>query len=158
MGLPASGKSYVGKQLANKLAMPFIDLDEAIEAHTGQSISAIFSTHGEVYFRTLEAELVRTLTNTTPTFVMACGGGTPCYHNTLNFLKQNGLVIYLATPLATIIENLKNDTTQRPLLTNQNPIEVLQNLLVQRQAFYAQAHLTVNSSKGLVSLLQSVDG
>ena len=89
-----SGKSAVGKILASRIGVQFIDLDSFIESHEGISISEIFSSRGEVYFRKKEGELLEDIVTTNTEFVLSTGGGTPCYGSNMNFIKEHTNAIY----------------------------------------------------------------
>ena len=84
------GKTHWGKLLSAKLAMPFFDLDEKIEEHEGRTIAEIFAKEGEEYFRLLEKDVLHLLTESHEGFVMATGGGTPCFYNNIDYLKKTG--------------------------------------------------------------------
>lgn len=144
VGLPGSGKSFLGKKLAEEAKIPFIDLDQAIEQEAGVSVSKIFSEKGEDYFRNLEAAVLRQQSKT-PDFVMACGGGTPCFHDNMKFINESGESIFLNIPVAEIVKRLNAMEKQtRPLLADTSP-ESLENkvkaLLQKRLSFYTQAAL-----------------
>lgn len=147
IGLPGSGKSFLGKQLADELNLPFIDLDEVIERGAGISVSKIFSDQGEEHFRKLEAQMLRRQSET-PEFVMACGGGTPCFHNNVQFMNETGQCIFLNVPVTEIVTRLNaTERNSRPLLADtENALleEKLTQLFEQRKPFYEQAAVTIN--------------
>ena len=87
------------------MELPFIDLDDAIEAKEGKKISAIFSEKGEDYFRKVEADELRSQSKA-KNFVMATGGGVPCFHNNIQFMNEEGMSIFLNTPLTTIVSRI----------------------------------------------------
>jgi shikimate kinase len=160
IGLPGSGKSFLGKQLAEQAKVPFIDLDNTIEQEVGVSISEIFSDKGEEYFRSLEAVVLRHNSLETD-FVMACGGGTPCFHDNMRFMNTSGKTIFLDTPISEIISRLNTSEQQnRPLLAGTKPErleEKLNELLEKRISFYSQASITVTdqtSPEQILSLLK----
>lgn len=149
IGLPGSGKSFLGKQLADELNLPFIDLDEAIEREAGISVSKIFSDQGEEHFRRLEAQTLRSQSET-PEFVMACGGGTPCFHDNVQFMNETGQCIFLNVPVAEIVARLNSsEKNSRPLLAdtgNELLEDKLTRLLEQRKSFYEQAAVVVKKT------------
>ena len=159
IGLPGSGKSFLGKQLAEQAKVPFIDLDNTIEQEVGVSISEIFSDKGEEYFRGLEAVVLRHSSLETD-FVMACGGGAPCFHDNMKFMNTSGKTIFLNTPISEIISRLNTSEQQnRPLLAGTKPEQLdekLKHLLAKRVSFYSQAHFTINqaSPSEILSLLK----
>lgn len=142
IGFTAAGKTTFGKQLAEQLQVPFYDLDEEIEKKEGKTIPDIFRLKGEEVFRELEAKTLRELP-LKEGVVIACGGGTPCFHNNLNYLKENGTVIYLKkTPVQILQQLSQTEIEKRPLLKNKSPEEIEQwiiETLAQREVFYLQA-------------------
>ncbi len=156
VGLPGSGKSSFGKQLASEAKLPFIDLDQVIEQESGMAVSRIFSEKGEDYFRNLEAVTLRQQSKK-PEFVMACGGGTPCFNNNMKFINGTGKSIFLNTPITEIISRLNSTEQQlRPLLLEdrqQSLEEKLKALTEKRLSFYQQANLIVDNSVSATEVL-----
>lgn len=150
IGLPGSGKSFHGKQLADELDLPFIDLDTIIEQETDTSITKLFSEKGEDYFRSLEATVLRQQSKRS-VFVMACGGGTPCFHNNMKFINESGKSIFLNTPVSEIAKRLTAEEKNiRPLLADgdpEKPEDKLNALLEERIPFYRQAHITTTGAR-----------
>ena len=87
IGFMGSGKTHWGKELSKKMSIPFFDLDEKIVEHEDKSIVQIFAEEGEEYFRLLEKDVLHLLTESHETFVMACGGGTPCFFNNIDYFS-----------------------------------------------------------------------
>lgn len=147
VGMPGSGKSTVGKQLAAHLAIPFVDLDTEIEKAEEKKIPDIFSEEGEEYFRRIESTLLHSWANSNKDFVMATGGGAPCHHKGMEIINKTGKSIFLNIPVAEILERLKNNH-DRPLLAGdlltreQKLIEIAKV----RLPFYKQAHLIVDTA------------
>lgn len=146
IGLPGSGKSFLGKLLADEAKLPFIDLDQEIEQEAGVPIRKIFSEKGEVYFRSLEAVALRQQSKAAE-FVMACGGGTPCFHENMKFIHSSGKSIFLNPPLTEIINRFNTEEKEnRPLLSGTSPEQLeekLKMLLSKRISFYTQANITL---------------
>src|SRR5688572_4732227 len=118
IGLLGSGKSVLGKELSNLLRIPFIDLDDVLEAQEGMKVSEIFSTKGEDQFRIMEAAALREQ-SIQKEFVMATGGGTPCFHDNMSFINKTGTSVFLDTPVSEIVKRLKGEQRKiRPLLAN----------------------------------------
>lgn len=132
IGLPASGKTTVGRQLARRLDMPFFDCDEAIEAAAGCSVSDIFARHGEAYFRELEHRTLETLCRK-ESCVIATGGGAVLREDNRLLLQRSGTVFWLDRPLADIMST--DFQTGRPLLTVGR--KALERLAAERRALYA---------------------
>jgi shikimate kinase len=141
IGMMGSGKSTIGKQLARLMGWPFIDLDRLIEAERGVSITTLFAHQGEYRFRMLErAALLQILEEPGPKIV-ACGGGTPCFFDNLERMKEVGWVIYIETPLSVLMPRIVANAARRPLLEGANPAQKLEELLAQRERWYLQAHV-----------------
>lgn len=132
IGLPASGKTTVGRQLARRLDMPFFDCDEAIEAAAGCSVSDIFARYGESYFRQLEHRTLETLCRKEGC-VIATGGGAVLREDNRLLLRCSGTVFWLDRPLADIMST--DFQTGRPLLTAGR--KTLERLAAERRALYA---------------------
>ncbi|MEM8967400.1 MAG: shikimate kinase, partial [Bacteroidota bacterium] len=102
VGLPGSGKSTLGKQLAEKLDLPFIDLDDIIEAEARQPIRKIFARQGEDYFRRLEQKTLLDTISQNSDFVMATGGGATCFFDNMQKMNDAGTTIFVDTPITEI--------------------------------------------------------
>lgn len=132
IGLPASGKTTVGRQLARRLDMPFFDCDEAIGAAAGCSVSDIFARYGESYFRQLEHRTLETLCRKEGC-VIATGGGAVLREDNRLLLQRSGTVFWLDRPLADIMST--DFQTGRPLLAAGR--KALERLAAERWALYA---------------------
>lgn len=142
IGMPYAGKSYWGKLLAGHYGVPFTDLDNLIERTSGRTISDIFSQSGEDTFRALEHQCLKDLlTMATAPLVVACGGGTPCFFNNMDLMKQTGTVVWLNASIPYLLKNAASATTVRPLLAqNEDPAARLEQLLSTRKEYYSRAH------------------
>lgn len=150
VGFMGSGKSTVGRLLAKELAVDFIDSDEVISSQEGMSVSAIFDTKGEAYFRQKEVEFVNGLSAMKPS-VIAVGGGLPCFENNLELLKAAGKVYYLNVSVMTLVKRLQNEKSSRPLLANLEDKELSNfvfDKLIERTAFYRKAHHIIPNELG----------
>lgn len=148
VGMPGSGKSTVGKQLSSNLNLNFIDLDEEIEKAEGKKVKEIFSVKGEDYFREAESRLLHRVIGTEDNFVLATGGGAPCFHNGMDSINQHGVSIFLDVPMDELVTRVENDLN-RPLLQTENKEELKIKLTAIRSSrllCYQQAHVIVNSS------------
>lgn len=158
IGLPGSGKSFLGKQLAAEAHIPFIDLDQVIEQEAGVSVNRIFAEKGEAYFRNLEAAALRQQSKT-PEFVMACGGGTACFHDNMKFINESGKSIFLNISVTEIVKRITSEEKQnRPLLAGgkEELEDKLKSLLGKRIFFYNQAILTLAGDVSVAEILRLV--
>lgn len=147
LGYMGSGKSVIGKLVAERLQIPFYDLDDLIENRLQMSISEIFKQKGEIYFRKVEHELFNELIQNKATFVLSLGGGTPCYaNNHLQFAGENTASIYLNASIETLYTRLFPERFKRPLIANLKEDEFKEYIakhLFDRSYFYNQASLRV---------------
>lgn len=149
IGLPGSGKSTLGRELATRLTVPFVDLDQAIEKNTGKKISNIFQEQGEDAFRKLEHDqLIKSIADESD-FVMATGGGAPCYHNNMDIINRAGTSIFLDVSVKHLAKRLRQmEAGSRPLLATEagmTLIERLEQLRSQRLHFYQEATHCITS-------------
>lgn len=144
IGMMGAGKTTVGQILATRLNYRFFDTDAVIEQATGRSISNIFATDGEAAFRQVESQVLAELSTYTK-LVIATGGGIVLQQMNWSYLRH-GLMIWLDVPVEQLYDRLKTDTS-RPLLQQENPQHILQTLLDQRHALYAQADLHIRIGK-----------
>jgi shikimate kinase len=141
VGFMGSGKTTIGRALADRIARDFIDLDQMIVDRAGISIPEIFSNFGEDHFRVLEREALRSLSNCSPA-VVALGGGAFISEENRKIIAEQGTSIWLDCSLDKILERLGSDTT-RPLFANRTQ-EQLAELLASRTAAYSQADLHID--------------
>lgn len=157
LGYMGCGKSTIAKLLANKLNLPYLDLDEIIEKRTNSSVNKLFSEKGELYFRKLEHEIFSELMKNPDRFVLSLGGGTPCYANNHELLKgENVFSIYLSGAIATLYGRLKNENENRPLIANKSEEEMKEFIaknLFDRSYYYNQAQYKVTIDEKTVGEL-----
>lgn len=148
IGLPGCGKSTLGKQLADALHLPFIDLDQYIEKNTGQLVKDIFKNKGEEFFRRRESESLRQLCETESKFVIATGGGAPVFYENMKLMNEHGITIFLDVPAREIVNRIqKTNMEERPLLARLAPDELkdqIEFLRSQRITFYNQSAFKVS--------------
>lgn len=135
IGYMGCGKSTIGKEMSEILNMKFIDTDAWIEERQGITISEIFATKGEIFFRDLETTTLQELLEEKETMVISVGGGLPLREENRKLLQQLGRIIYLKAEPETIYNRVKGDTT-RPLLQTGNPMERIREMLGQREEKY----------------------
>jgi shikimate kinase len=144
-GFMATGKTAVGKLLAEKLGCKFVDTDQQIERFTRKTITQIFAEEGEAAFRRLEKELLHWLIHYDKA-VISIGGGMIVNKENLKTLKQMGKIICLAAEPEVILARVKNET-HRPLLHTPNPLARIKKLLASRKRYYSQADYTIDTSQ-----------
>ena len=143
VGMMGAGKSSVGRRLAARLGITFVDADTEIEAAAGMSIADIFAGHGEAYFRSGEARVIARLLEGGPQ-VMATGGGAMMNPGTRALIHEKGVSIWLDADYEVLLRRVKR-RTDRPMLKTVDPAETLRRLLDERRPVYAQADLTIRS-------------
>jgi len=160
VGLPGSGKSTLGKQLAEQLGLPFIDLDDAIEAEVDQPIRNIFAQQGEDYFRELERKILLHTIAQNDTFVMATGGGAPCFFDNMQYMNQVGITIFADTPIEVIVKRMQQEgVAVRPLLHEldaDNFADDYYQKFSYRLPYYRQAQVTVTPEDRLDYILSKL--
>lgn len=153
VGLMGVGKSAVGRGLAHRLKLPFVDADAEIEKAANRSVNDIFSEFGEAAFRDGERRVIARLLEQSPQ-VLATGGGAFMNAETRELIAARGISVWLRADLETLFERVSRRDT-RPLLKNKDPKAVLQQLMATRDPFYAQADLQVESRN--VPVARTVD-
>jgi len=159
MGFMSSGKSSLGKKLSRQLDRTFIDLDQQIETQAGRSIPELFASEGEQAFRAFEAEQLRNISEADQEMVISLGGGTPCFHHNLDYLKAQGTSIYLRVSEEILIGRLRQNKTQRPLITelsDEQIAEFVRKELKLREPFYLQADYILASDNPKVESLMEL--
>jgi shikimate kinase len=144
VGMPGSGKSTLGRILAEQLAISFYDLDTEIEDIQGRSITDIFSNEGEEVFRRIEAATLLKIIDQNVDFVMATGGGTPCFYDGMKVMQRSGSTIYLDTPLEVLVARTKKKL-HRPLLGD-HPEGKIKEIFTAREECYAQANFRLDTA------------
>ena len=142
-----SGKTFWGKRLSEKLHIPFFDLDEKITESTSMSINEIFAREGEEFFRHAEKNALHDITEINETFVMACGGGTPCYFNNIDYMNRSGTTVWISTSIEKLFERLIKERNERPLLKNLTDDQIKSFIIKKfsdRKIFYEQADVVID--------------
>ena len=141
-----AGKTTIGEQLAKLYNINFIDTDREIENLSNKSISDIFKEDGEIQFRKLETETLKT---TTKGKIVACGGGLPAYNNNMEFIRKAGISIYLKSSKDVIFSRLSSKSKKRPLIQNKSDEELrvfIAKEINEREKFYLLANHTIDTS------------
>lgn len=157
IGMPGSGKSTLGRPVAEILGLPFIDLDTQIEERERKSIKDIFITQGEDYFRQTESQLLREWAGSEKSFVMATGGGAPCFYGGIDVINETGISIFLDVPVEELLRRVSKNQ-DRPLLTAKDVDEQesrIRTLFEKRIATYNQAKIILKNAS-LKSVLDAL--
>jgi shikimate kinase len=162
VGMMGVGKSSIGRRLAARLGVPFVDADAEIEKAAGMSIADIFARHGEAYFRSGEARVIARLLESGPQ-VLASGGGAVMNADTCAAIKARGVSVWLRAEIDVLMRRIAKRKHERPMLQTDDPSETLRQLLIAREPAYAQADLTVQSREGphdaiVAEIMRAVSG
>lgn len=150
-GYMGSGKTRVGRLLAQKTGRDFLDLDHVISEEEHKTIPQIFETSGEIYFRRKETEVLKRLLDSNESFILALGGGTPCYGKNLQLMKEAPAIklIYLQTGLQELKKRLLEERDSRPLIKHLETPEVLEDFirkhLFERSFYYNQSEMIIST-------------
>ena len=146
VGLMGAGKSAIGRRIAQRLGLPFVDADAEIERAAGQTIEEIFATHGEAYFRDGERRVIARLLGE-PVHVLSTGGGAFMDPETRRLIAERGISVWLRAELEVLLRRTSR-RSNRPLLKGRDPAEVLIKLMELRYPVYAQADIVIESTDG----------
>lgn len=158
IGFMGAGKSVVGKRLARRLGLNFTDLDIEIESKEGKTIAEIFEQEGEDRFRELESQYLRQIPKGSVE-IIAAGGGTPCFHNNMEYMNENGVTIYLEVSVKKLSVRLKSEVGHRPLLAKKSEDELksfIASKLKERKAFYQQSQFVCHADAPIDDLEESL--
>jgi shikimate kinase len=147
IGFMGAGKSSLGKGLAAELGLKFIDLDKEIEKHFGKDVAAIFASEGEDVFRDTESQKLAEAIEGDD-FVLATGGGTPCFGDNMEQMNESGTTIYLKMSTDHLVQRLEPESDTRPLLDGKKGHELwtlVHELLQEREPDYLRAHYKVKA-------------
>ncbi len=157
VGLPGSGKSTFGKQLASAMKVDFFDLDQLIEAKMGQSIPDIFLIQGEEAFRKIESKILQETLEREESLVLASGGGAPCFHDNMAIINRLSTSVYLDLPLDSISSRLSNSrNSTRPMFVGKDRDGIknkLLELIEVRREFYEQSKIKLSGEDFSAELL-----
>ena len=146
-GMMGSGKSIIGKKLANKINFNFVDTDNLIEEKVGKSITEIFTENGESYFRKIEEKIIINILKK-KNYVISLGGGSIINNNIRRIIKNNSYNIYLNVNIDILVKRLIS-SKKRPLIKNKDINDTLINLFNKRKKFYQKADLILNNENNI---------
>jgi shikimate kinase len=160
IGMMGSGKSYWTKKIAKWIKSAGYDLDDLIEMNEEKTISEIFNEDGEEHFRKTESKILKWFKEKKK-YVLATGGGTPCNQDNMNWMKKEGMVIWLDESIDVIVSRLFNEKAYRPLIADLNEDAIsafIQSKLLERTPFYVQADYRLSAEQiteaGLKKIIQ----
>lgn len=157
-----SGKTAVGQQLAEVLGVPFLDLDTQIEEATQLSVSEIFEKKGEIFFRRKEFETLQNLLTADSSFVLATGGGTPCYGTSMQQIKEaaNTKSVFLHASLDVLTKRLFLEKSKRPLIAHLETEALLYDFIrkhiFERNFYYQQAAIKVDANNEVAAVVAAI--
>jgi len=158
IGYMGSGKSTLGRGLAEALGLSWIDLDTEIESRYKISITNFFRKYGEDSFRDVEHKVLKDIIKI-PDIVVSTGGGVPCFHNNMELMSQNGLTIYLEATPELILTRIGPYAWKRPLFKQMDGADIIEKImkhLKSRKVHYQQAHITIDASNPDIAELKKL--
>ncbi len=158
VGFPSSGKSVLGRMLAQRMKLHFIDLDEVIEEHCNNTIPRIFEQYGECFFREREREMLLACLDKDGVLI-ATGGGTPCHGDAMVRINARAVSVYLQADENTLTQRLQQDCERRPLILGKSRAEIaryVHETLQHRHPYYAQATLTVHTDDSADTIVKQI--
>ena len=154
-----SGKSTIGKYLAELQNHPFLDTDLLIEEKIQQNLKDFMLESGEISFRLLEREILKEVIDSQQKSVVATGGGLPCFEENITLMLENGILIFIDTPEEVLFNRLLNDDS-RPLIENLNETELKKYIsvkLAERRQFYEQASIRITGNKSINEICAEIN-
>lgn len=159
VGMMGSGKSHWAGRLGHYYGIPAFDLDKVIEQEAGRSIREVFEEDGEAVFRKMEADLLRRGVQSA-NFVMATGGGAPCFYNNMDFMKARGIVVWMNPPIDELVLRVSRSIDTRPVLQGIRSPEALKqhllSLLEKREEWYSQAQVVITDDASVLHIAEKI--
>jgi shikimate kinase len=158
IGFMGSGKTHIGKQIAQILDFLFVDTDTLIENTEGVSVAQLFVNKGEAEFRKIESERLQGLAKW-DNIIVATGGGAPCFHDNMTYINNSGITVYLKTNPQLLLERLLPETDKRPLLKGRSEVELLafiNSKIAEREAFYGQADIIIHQDNNEQNVAEEI--
>ncbi|MBI9054096.1 MAG: AAA family ATPase [Bacteroidales bacterium] len=161
VGFMASGKTTVGKKMANRLGLKFVDLDVFIEEKYNTTIRSIIYNEGQDVFREKEREALNSVISENKSAVISTGGGTPYYFDNMEKMKNAGETLYIEVDIPTLVDRLLNSKKDRPLIWGKSKADLTiyaKELFERRQELYNKAKYKVNGKDLKIDLVLDVLG
>jgi shikimate kinase len=158
IGMMGSGKSFWTSKIAKWIKSGGYDLDSLIEMSEEKTITEIFNEDGEAYFRKVETNILKWFKEKKK-YVLATGGGTPCNQENIDFMKKEGILIWLDESIDVLVERLSQEKAKRPLIAHLNDLaltEFLQTKMAERAPFYKQANYRISGSEITEAALKKI--
>lgn len=149
IGFMGSGKSTMGRAVSRMTGIPFIDLDNYIEGRFHHTVREIFAENGEARFREIERNMLHEVADFEDVIV-ACGGGTPCFFDNMEYMNTHGTTVFLDTPISKLHSRLMRGRHKRPLIAQKSEEELREYIidaLDKRMAYYSKAQITFSSDR-----------
>jgi len=156
-----AGKTSVAEILSEKLSIKNFDLDQIIESNQQKKISEIFRDKGEIYFRRIESRIFRDFITQETSFILALGGGTPCYSNNHELLQIEDIIsVYLKTSPQNLFNRIKKETEKRPLISNlsdEKLTDYINKHLFERNFYYYKSkHTVTTDDKNIIQIADEI--
>ena len=158
IGFMGSGKTHWGKLWADHHNLNFYNLDTIVEANEGMTINSIFHEKGEAHFRASETKALHFFAFQ-KNFILATGGGTPCFNQNMEWMNEHGITIYLKPSITTLADRLINETQNRPLIKDMDRTELLvytEKKVIEREVHYLKANLVLPEEKISIDALKGI--
>ena len=158
VGMPSSGKSTLGKRIADALHYRFVDTDKLIVREEGRTIPSIFNQLGEAYFREAERRVLRTI-RPGGSLVVSTGGGMPCFHDNMTYINATGISVFLDVPVTVLVQRMMAHAQEdRPLYSPADPnlLRSLEQRYLDRIPFYGQATITISGEPTVGEVLRRI--
>jgi shikimate kinase len=141
-----SGKTTIGRRLANRLKFDFLDLDSQIEKQEKRTVDQIFSQSSETYFREIEHTCLKEISSLEKNIVISTGGGAPCFYNNMDIINQSGKSVYLQMHPHSLAKRIEYSKRERPLLKGMTEEEIehfIETKLIEREKYYLKANFII---------------
>ena len=147
VGYMGCGKSTVAKEIGNKYNVKVVDTDTEIEKRLGMPIKEVFDVYGEDYFRTVETQVLKQITEENDNCIVSCGGGLPCFNNNMEYINTHGISLYIKVSTEELISRLsKLEIEKRPILIDKDITSFIPKQLKEREHFYNKSKYIYNEN------------